>query len=149
MSDPTQDTTPDELMQAFRGRSLKSMLVFTLIVHAVFILLTSLPGVVKNLTGDGSSEELTTEERAELALKEARTSLQEIAQRHGLTAQDLSARFAPTTPKTTATPETPAPPPGTPEPEAPKSAIEQQLETTADGPTTPPIPATDDEDLFK
>jgi membrane-bound lytic murein transglycosylase B len=151
MSDSTQDTTPDELMQAFRGRGLKSMLVFTLAVHAVFILTTSLPGIVKNLTSGGAGGDLTAEERAELANKEATASLREIAQRHGITPQDLSARFAPTTaarPATEPTPET-APTPTEPTPEAPKSAIEQQLETTAEGPTTPPIPNNDDEDLFK
>jgi hypothetical protein len=144
----SKDVTPDELMQTFRGRSLKSMLIFTLIVHAVFILATSLPGIVKNLAG-GKTEDLTPEERAELATKEATAALREIAQRHGMTAQDLGTRFGSpaarsaaetTTMTANGTPESPATPPST---------IEQQLNTTAEGPVTPPIPPADDEDLFK
>ncbi len=147
MSNATQDATPDELMQRFRGRSLKSMLVFTIVAHAVLILGTSLPGIVRSMaSGD---ESMSEEQRADVAVKEATASLREIAERHGMTTQDLSARFAnpaarpaPTTPS--ATPDTAAV-----APEEPKSAIEQELETAAEGPTVPPIPETAEEDLFE
>ena len=41
--DPTHETTPDELLDTFRGRSLKSIVLFTLAVHAVILLGTGMP----------------------------------------------------------------------------------------------------------
>ena len=35
MTTPKQETTPDQLMEAFHGRSFKSVILFTLIVHVV------------------------------------------------------------------------------------------------------------------
>lgn len=146
----TDDTAPEELMHGFRGRGFKSMLIFTIVIHAVLILATSLPGIIRNIAG-GEESEMTAEERTELAVKEATASLREIAQRHGMTAQDLGTRFAspaarpatePTTAPTDGTPTTPTA-------EDPKSAIEQELETTTPGPALPPIPETTEEDLFE
>ena len=149
MSDPIKETTPDELMRGFRGRSLKSMLLFTLVVHAVFIIATSLPGIIRGFGSDQEGE-MTAEQRTELAVKEATASLREIAQRHGMTAQDLGSRFAGPARATTGPASEPAAEePAGQEPGSPPSAIEQELETTAEGPTLPAIPETDDEDLFE
>jgi hypothetical protein len=140
------DVMPDELMQRFRGRSLKSMLIFTLIIHLGFILATSLPGIVSGILADDTSE-MTAEERSELAAKEASAAFLEIAQRHNITAQELTNRFAGKAPAR-ATAE-PSPAPLETEAPAEKSAIEQELETTAEGPAVPPIPEAEEEDLFK
>lgn len=144
----THDTAPEELMQGFRGRGFKSMLIFTIVVHAALILATSLPGIIRNVAGGEDESEMTAEERTELAVKEATASLREIAQRHGMTAQDLSTRFSSPNARP-ATETTPEPADGNPTPEPPKSAIEQELETTTPGPALPPIPETTEEDLFE
>jgi hypothetical protein len=146
----TTDVMPDQLMQRFRGPGLKSMLVFTLVIHAVFILGTSLPGIVRGIVAEDTSE-MTTEERAELASKEATAALREIAGRHGISPQELTNRFAGTTPARQPQPSLttePEPASGGGD-EAARSAIEQELETTADGPTVPAIPDAEEEDLFR
>ncbi len=142
------DVMPDELMQRFRGRSLKSMLIFTLIIHLGFILATSLPGIVSGILADDTSE-MTAEERSELAAKEASAAFLEIAQRHNITAQELTNRFAGKAAARPTPAPTDAPPKAAPEAKPEKSAIEQELETTADGPALPPIPETEEEDLFR
>ena len=45
------ETTPDELMEDFRGRSLKTIIVFTIAIHAVVLLGTSVPFLVKSVMG--------------------------------------------------------------------------------------------------
>ena len=148
------DTTPDELMEHFQGRSLGSIIVFTVIVHAVVLLGTSVPFVWKTFFGADTAK-MTEEERVELAVKEATASLREIAEEHGLKPQDLSNQFAsgaPRAPKAspTANPETTPPADnGTgDDPGEPKSAIEKELDKKADGPSVPPV-EDDEEDLFK
>ncbi len=162
------ETTPDHLMDNFRGRSLKSIIVFTLIVHVVGLTATSTSYLWKMVAGDDSSK-LTEEQRVELAVKEATSSLRGIAEKHGLKPQDLGERFAPKTAKAATEKTTPEPADGaTPkeapkeaspkeeppkvappaEPEKPKSEIEKQINTKQDGPK---LPAVEDEkeDLFK
>jgi NhaP-type Na+/H+ or K+/H+ antiporter len=43
------DTTPDELMEHFQGRSLKSIILFTVVVHAIVLLGTSVPWLWRDL----------------------------------------------------------------------------------------------------
>lgn len=144
-------------MEAFHGRSFKSVILFTLIVHVVVLGGTSVPYFMKSASGKSDSK-LTEKERTEIAAREATSALRDIATKHGLKPQDLSTRIAggaaPAAPKK----EEPAPAeePVTPAPdeaeaEKPKTAIEEQLDLKKDGPTVPPVPteeATDD-DLFK
>ncbi|MES2983329.1 MAG: hypothetical protein V4727_13530 [Verrucomicrobiota bacterium] len=160
MSTQNQETTPDQLLESFRGRSLKSVILFTVIAHIVVISATSVPYLMKSLTGKSASK-LSEKDRTELAAREATEALSDIAKKHGLKPQDLSTRIAggaaPAAPKKeapspTAEPATPetAQPQDAVEPEKPKSAIEEQLEVKEEGPKVPTIPVEEasEEDLF-
>jgi hypothetical protein len=166
MSNPTQETTPDQLLESFRGRSFKSVILFTVIVHVVLICSTSVPYIMKKFTGKSDSK-LSEEERTELAANEAKDALRDIATKHGIKPQDLSARIAggeapaapkeetpapavePTKPETTK-PEETTKSGETEDPEKPKSTIEKQLEAKEEGPKVPTIPVEEatEEDLF-
>ena len=152
----TDETTPDELMEDFRGRSLKTIIVFTIAIHAVLLLGTSVPFLVKSVMGKDTSA-MSEEERMEQAVKEATESLREIADQHGLNPRDISSQFAGGAPRppgpATGTPKDPAPTPTpspdpTAEPGDPKSTVEKELDVKADGPKVP-TPEDDEEDLFK
>jgi hypothetical protein len=148
-SQPNGDeTTPDALMESFHGRSLKSIVVFTLIIHAILLLGTSVPFLIEKVAGKDTSE-LSEDERIELAVKEATSSLQDIAKEHGLNVQDISNQFAGGARKSKAPAKDPATKPA-PEadPEKPKSTIEKELDVKADGPEVPKVEE-DDDDLFK
>ena len=153
MTNTQQDeTTPDQLLESFRGSNLKTIIVFTLIVHAVVLLASSVPFLWKTLAG-GDSSKLGEKERMEIAAREATNSLREIASKHGVRPEDLSSRFAGAAPATAKvdTKETAAPAPEAEIPaadEAPKSAIEKELNTEEAGPALPAI-EDENEDLFK
>lgn len=150
--DPTHETTPDELLDTFRGRSLKSIILFTLAVHTVVVLGTSVPFLWKTLAGP--STKLTEEQRVQAAVKEATASLRKIAERHGIPPQDLGSQFAAGSPAApapaspAATPETVTPAENAESGDEPKSAIEEEIEKVAPGPEVPPIPE-EEVDLFK
>lgn len=157
MTTQNQETTPDQLMESFQGRSFKSVILFTLIVHAVVLGGTSVPYLMRSVSGKSDSK-LTEAERTEIAAREATSALRDIAEKHGLKPQDLSTRIAggaaPAAPRKEepAPAEEPAAPaPDAAEAEKPKAAIEEQLDVKAEGPTVPPIPAEEatDDDLFK
>ena len=163
MSNPNQETTPDQLLESFRGRSFKSIILFTVIAHLVIIGGTSVPYLIKSFTG-ASDSKLSEEERSDIATREATTAIREIATKYGIKPQDLSTRLAGGAPKAPAAeektePETPAPA-EEPKPEnagnsedseKPKSAIEKELDVKVEGPKVPPVPTEEatDEDLFK
>lgn len=166
---PANDPSPADLLSSFNGRSLKSIILFTLVVHAALLLGTGGPYLWRMLFGADSSK-LSESERVDLAFKEATVAMRRIAEEHGIKPQDLGSRFstpasapvaAPTaTPSAAPTAATPAdtkvdaapataagtPKAAPPEPEAPKSAIEQELKKAVPGPAVPSI---EDEDLFK
>lgn len=155
MTTPSQETTPDQLLESFRGRSFKSIILFTIVVHLVIIGGTSVPYIMKTLSGKSDST-LSEAERTEIAALEATDALREIAKKHGLKPQDLSSRIAggaaPAAPKEQAPLSTEEPAAPTPEePEKPKTAIEEQIEVKEDGPKVPTIPTeeAEDDDLFK
>lgn len=160
MTTQTQEITPDQLLESFRGRSFKSVILFTVIVHVVFIGATSVPYLMKLFTGDSASK-LSENERTEIAAREANDALRDIATKHGIKPQDLSSRIAggaaPAVPKKdvpVATGEPAAPEASQPdvaeEPEKSKSAIEEQLKVKEEGPKVPTIPVEEatEEDLF-
>jgi hypothetical protein len=153
MTNTQQDeTTPDQLLESFRGSNLKTIIVFTLIVHAVVLLGSSVPYLWKTVAG-GDSSKLGEKERMEIAEREAASSLREIASKHGVKPEELSSRFAGAVPATAKvdTKETAAPAPEAEIPaadEAPKSAIEKELNTKEAGPALPAI-EDEKEDLFK
>lgn len=161
MSNPTQQTTPDQLLESFRGRSFKSIILFTVIAHLVVVGGSSVPYFMKSLAGKSDSK-LSEEERTDLATREATALIREIATKHGIKPQDLSNRLAGgSAPKAAAAEETktPAAPESTApestgetgEADKPKSAIEEQLEVKEQGPDVPDIKIEEatDEDLFK
>lgn len=153
-----EETTPDQLLDTFRGSSLKSIIVFTIIVHVVILLATSAPYLMKTFAGSDTSK-LGEQERLDIAAQEATSAIREIAVKHGISPEDLGNRFAPrtaisaakeTTPKPAdKTPES-SPPEGTAPTETPKpdSTIEKEIKVKQDGPTLPGID-TEKEDLFK
>jgi hypothetical protein len=161
MSTQNQEISPDQLLQSFRGRSFKSVILFTVIVHVVVIGATSVPYLMKSITGKSASK-LNEKDRTELAAREATEALREIATKHGIKPQDLSSRIAGgAAPKAPVEKEeeTPAPKeeqPVTPEaaptvePEKPKSEIEKELEVKQEGPKVPEIKVEEasEEDLF-
>lgn len=158
------ETTPDQLLESFRGRSFKSIILFTLITHLVVIVGSSIPYFVRSISGKTDST-LSEQDRLDLAAREANSTLRDIAAKHGLKPQDLSTRLsgdnsaaakeptaaspAPATDK----PATPIPQPATPpsEVEKSKSTIEEKIEVKKEGPTVPPVPTDEasDEDLFR
>jgi flagellar biosynthesis/type III secretory pathway M-ring protein FliF/YscJ len=144
-------TSPDELMESFRGRSLKSIILFTIVIHAVLLLGTSVSFLMKAVTGKDTSE-LSEQERMELAMKEATDSLREIAEEHGLNVQDISNNFADGSSKASTkpepkTPDSPESENGAGEPD-PESTIKKDLKIKKDGPEVPKV-VDDEEDLFK
>jgi flagellar basal body-associated protein FliL len=74
----SDEISPDELMESFKGRGLKTIILFTVVIHAVLLLGTSIPFLKKAVTGKDTSE-LSEQERMELAMKEATDSLRDIA----------------------------------------------------------------------
>lgn len=147
-----EETTPDELMESFRGRSLKSIILFTVVIHAVLLLGTSVPFLIKAITGK-DTEELSEQERMKLAMKDAKSSLEEIAEEYGLNARDLSQGFNEGRPTTSKKPDDGAPKPteakeGAPTEQELDSPLKEEIRVKKDGPTLPKV-GDDDEDLFK
>lgn len=152
---PINETSPGELLANFNGKSLKSMIVFTIVVHVVLLLVTSGSYIWRTVAGADSSK-LSESERMELAVKETQSAMRRIAEEHGIKPQDLGSQFtspsaapkaAPdAAPKPETKPETDASPGETPPsaPEKPASAIEKELKEAKPGPAVPT-----DEDLFK
>lgn len=84
----SSNTTPtDHLMDHFQGRGLKSIVIFTLIVHLVVILVTSIPFLIKEFSGP--DEKLSAEQRTKLAVKEANKTLRDIAKSYQIPPQQL------------------------------------------------------------
>ena len=92
MSKEEQNHSPNHMLRHFEGRSLKSILTFTILIHAVVLLGTSIPFLMETVTGKDLTG-LSEEERIEKAVREATSSLRDIAEKNGLKAQDLSSQF--------------------------------------------------------
>ncbi|MFT7515064.1 MAG: hypothetical protein ACI9QL_004290, partial [Candidatus Omnitrophota bacterium] len=146
----------ESLMNSFHGPGLSKMMIVTIVVHVVVILGTSVPFMLKSVLGENTSE-LSKDERIEKAVADATSSLQKIADEHGLSPKEISDQFG--TGKTMkpverAKPSTEPEAPATSaqEPEKPKSAIEQALEKKAPGPGLPDVSSDieeEEDDLFK
>jgi hypothetical protein len=87
------DVTPDTLMQRFKGQGLKSIIVFTLVVHAVVLIASSVPYLVTKFFGADTGN-MTREEKVKSAVQEASESIRKIAAGYGLNPQDISDQFA-------------------------------------------------------
>ena len=147
------EATPDSLMENFKGKGLKPILVFTLVVHVVVILGSSIPYFFKMAFARDNSKRSETE-RIESAVEDATSALRKIAKKHGLNPQDISDQFggrrsrskpgaadeAPdATPDATGDTVTP--------PDREKSAYETNLEVKAEGPSVPSFEDEED-DIF-
>ena len=82
---------PDDLMNHFQGRSLKGIVVFTIIVHIVVILVTSIPFFIGKFA---PNDDLSQEERTKMAVQEANEKLAQIAKTHGLQTAQLRSQMA-------------------------------------------------------
>lgn len=153
-----QDITPDDLLNDFRGKNFFSIFILTVNVHTVLLVGTSVPWLMDRFNG-GVDKEASEEVRMKDAVREATSSLREIADKHGIHPEELSSQFTkgskpasrPVTKQSAETkpaPDTDTPKPTTPTDE-PKSSIEKELEVEAKGPAVPAIPQETEEDLFK
>ncbi len=140
-----EETTPDQLMESFQGSSLKSIILFTVMVHVVVLTGASVPYLWKSIAG-GDSSKLSEQERVKIAVGEATASLREIAEKHGLKPQDLGEEFAKGAPK--AEPVKEPAKVEVAEPEEPKSTIEKEIKVKEAGPEVPSFD-NEKEDLFK
>jgi hypothetical protein len=151
--------SPDSLMGDFKGSGVMTILLVTLVVHALIILGTSFGYLKTEFLGD--SKELSKEERVDVAVQEATVAIRDIAKKYDLSPQEISDRFAASGSRTdkamdeVATDVDPAEPvtapstsiPETPEPDKPLSEIEKTLQDAQQGPALPKMEAEDD-DLF-
>jgi len=151
MADTRQssDVTPDSLMAHFKGKGVASIVVFTVVVHAVVLIGSSVPFLVGSVLGADSSK-LSEDERVKNAVEDATSALREIAEKHGLNPQDISSQFAGGGSRTVkaATPEPgtdTTPPPE--EPEREKSDYEKTLDVKTNGPAIPSFEDEED-DIF-
>ena len=148
------EESPDALMSHFEGPGLKPILVFTIAVHAVLLLGTSVPFFISKFTAEDMSEK-PKDERLDAAVKDATSSLREIAKQYEVNPQELSDRFqkgskrkAPPTDEgdssdTVTAPAPVAAGPGT----QPTNAIERELNVSEKGPEVPGN-IDDEDDLF-
>ena len=143
--------TPDSLMQHFRGRGLKTIIMFTIVVHVVVLGGSSIPFLWKSVFGPDTAS-MDKEERLEHAMRKATASLRDIASEYDLRPQEISDQFAPggapggkaaTAPaEDSEAPEEPEA--ADPEADRTKSAIEKELEVKKEGPDMPDM----DDDIF-
>ena len=165
----SDDVSPDSLMSDFRGRPIIAILAFTVIAHVIVVGGFSI-GYMKNAVFGEDTSAMSEKERIDMAVRDASTSLREIAERYGISPQELSDRFAngetqvnsastvnATSTENTATStqqansNTPTDAAGaaTSETQEPISAIETELQIEAAGPDLPNLPSLEEEDLFK
>lgn len=152
-----EEITPDSLMGDFRGRGVITILIFTLVIHGVIILCTSF-GYLKTEVMGADADTMSKEELVDAAVKEATVSIRDIAEKYGLSPQEISDRFAKGGSRTDkamgetapasdpAESATTAPP--APEPDKPLSEIEKTLQEAQQGPAVPNMEEDEDDDLF-
>lgn len=159
MQQSSGEVTPDSLMKHFRGRGLKSIIMFTLVVHVVVLGGSSVPFLWKSVFGPDTAA-MDKEERLEHAMRKATASMRDIAKEYDLRPQEISdqfgtggattggARKAAATEGSEASGESEATESATEsadsEPDKPKSAMEKKLEETKEGPEMPAM----NDDIF-
>ena len=147
----SDEVTPDALMENFKGKGVMAIVVFTVIVHLVLIIGTSVTYLWKKVGGEKTSE-MTEEQRMDSAIEDATEALREIAEEHGLHPNDLSSKLGGgsrtvASPATEPADDTSAAVADDAEPEREKSEYEKKLETAAEGPKVPSFD-TGKDDIF-
>ncbi len=71
------EITPGELLDSFKGRTLKSIIVFTIVVHALILIGTSIPAIVGHFTSEDLSG-MDEGERLAAATAKAKVALESI-----------------------------------------------------------------------
>ena len=147
------EESPDALMSHFEGPGFKPIIVFTIAVHAVLLLGTSVPFFISKFTAEDMAEK-PKDERLDEAVGEATKSIREIAKHYEVNPQELSDRFqkgkrkAPPTEEADPQPVIETPGPDTPGPDGqPTNAIERELNVSEKGPEIPGN-VEEDDDLF-
>jgi predicted RNA-binding Zn-ribbon protein involved in translation (DUF1610 family) len=149
-------TTPDALMENFKGSSLKKVIVFTLTVHVVVLLGSSVFYFYKLFTKTDISE-MDKDKRIELAVKDASSAIRKIAEEYELNPQEISDSFNKGSRRASAMddadssteePSNPETPPDVTTANQPTNAIERELSVMEKGPSQP-ISLDQEEDLFK
>ncbi|MFT5129995.1 MAG: hypothetical protein ACI8W8_003624 [Rhodothermales bacterium] len=152
------EISPDSLMRDFRGRGVITILIFTLVIHGVIILCTSF-GYLKTEVLGADTDTMSKEELVDAAVKEATVSIRGIAEKYGLSPQEISDRFAKggsrtdkvmseTAPETDPAEPATTPTTPTPEPAKPLSEIEKTIQESQQGPAIPDMQEDEDDDLF-
>jgi len=111
-------------------------------------------GYLKTRIMGEDTSEMSKEQRLEVAVQEATKELRKIADRHEMSAQELSDLLATGKPRPAAAPAVkkpvePVTKPASDEPKKPESAIEKTLKTKVVGPDVPDLAPKEDDDLFK
>lgn len=156
MTDAANDNdevTPDALMGHFKGKGVVSILIFTVVVHVVLIIGTSVPYLGRSLFGADNSK-ISEEERIKSAVEDATAALRKIADKHDLNPQDISSQFGGGS-RTAKAAAAPAAAPddkkltgdAEKDPEREKSEYEKNLEKKVDGPKVPTFDD-DKDDIF-
>ena len=92
MREVSETVSPDSLMKSFRGRNIVGVLLLAITVHVVIIVGTS-ASYLRNVVFGTDTSEMGKEARVQIALGEATTALDEIAKRHNLRMDDITAKF--------------------------------------------------------
>lgn len=87
------DMNPDALMNDFQGKPIVKIVVFTLIIHAIFIGIFS-TGYLKSQVMGEDSGGLEDKERMDIALREGTAALLKIAEEHRVDIKDLTKNLA-------------------------------------------------------
>lgn len=152
-----RDETPDSLMDAFKGRRLAPIIMFTFMVHVIVLGGSSVPFFARMVFAKDTSD-LSEKDRIKAAVEEATPALRKIAEKHNLNPQQLSAQFAggasraaraagkipdedverPPAPGQADSQET--------EEEKPESEIEKELDVKLEGPKQPSLG--EEKDIF-
>ena len=151
---PPKTVSPDALMSDFRGRPILTIVVFTILIHAVVIGGFSFAYLKDTVFGKDTSG-LSEQERLNQAYKEATQELPKIAEKYNVSAQALTDRLSngdgvvevdasgveskSSSPKNATQPTEDQSLPST-DSSNPKSAIEAELEKQESGPAIPDLP---------
>lgn len=89
---PKEEVSPDSLMQDFRGKPVLTIVIFTVIVHAVFLGAFSYGYIKQDILGI-KPKQMTEEQRVDAAVAESTEALQDIADEYKIDFSVLTDRL--------------------------------------------------------